>query len=901
MNSDRILLVDGNSMAFRAFYALRADSFLTANGQYTNAVYGFANTLLKMIADHRPTHVAVAFDLPGGTFRTRMYPEYKGGRAKTPEEFKGQIEVIKETLDAIGIEWLTVEDFEADDIVATLARRAEVAGIHSFIASGDKDAYQLVTGLCTLLYPMPRSEMQVLDPAGVEAKTGLTPEQYPDAAALVGEGADNLPGVPGVGIKTAAKWIQTYGGLTGIVEHKDEIKGKAGASLRDNLDQVLLNRDLNRLVTDLPIGADIDEFRMKGVDRVKVHELFDTLDFKSLRARVLQELPLREGDEAAADAEEAPVDLDKLEVTESDLSRWLSEHATARWGLALTGNFAPLRGDVESVSICDGAGHVYSTVRAALTEADEKAFAGWLADSAQAKVCHGAKEYWHALHGAGDFDLQGVVCDTVLAAYLLHPDQREYDLHDLSVRYLGVDISVAEPTDMLPGLGGDDGANINVNRAAVLLPLADALTDQLNEQGENAVLLDLELAVAGTLQEMENTGIAIDEDRLEELRRSFAARVDAAAEAAYAAIGHEVNLSSPKQLQTVLFDELGLPTTKKTKSGYTTNAEALADLAAKIAYREDDQAIAGQTFLGSLLEHRDAIKLRQSVEGLQRSIQSDGRIHTTYQQAVAATGRLSSTDPNLQNIHARTTEGQQIREAFVAGEGYDGLMTADYSQIEMRLMASLSGDDDLIAAFNGGADLHTYVAARVSGISEDEVTAAQRSRIKAMSYGLVYGLSAFGLSRQLNIAVPEAQRLMDDYFSRFGKVRDYLASLVEKARKDGYTETMLGRRRYLPELTSTNRQLRDAAERMALNAPIQGSAADIIKLAMVDVANDLAAEGLSSRILLQVHDELVLEVAPGERASVEAIVRRDMAGAAQLSVPLDVSIGYGENWRIAAH
>ncbi|MFT3942644.1 MAG: DNA polymerase I [Ancrocorticia sp.] len=899
MNSDRILLVDGNSMAFRAFFALRADSFLTANGQYTNAVYGFTNTLLKMIADHQPTHVAVAFDLPGGTFRTRMFPDYKGGRAKTPEEFKGQIDVIKETLDAIGIEWLTVEDFEADDIVATLSTRAADAGMHAFIASGDKDSYQLVSDSCTLLYPMPRSEMQVLDPAGVEAKTGLTPQQYPDAAALVGEGADNLPGVPGVGIKTAAKWIQLYGGLAGIVEHKEEIKGKAGASLRDHLDQVLLNRDLNRLVTDLPIGEDLDEFRLKGVDRAKVHELFDTLDFKSLRTRVLAELPIH--DDGAAESSEAPVDLASLEVTESDLAKWLGEYATARWGLALTGAFAPMRGDVESIAICDGAGHVYSTVRAALTPADETALAAWLVDPAQAKVCHGGKEYWHALAGAGEFDLQGVVCDTVLAAYLLHPDQREYDLHDLSMRYLGVDISVAEPSGMLPGLGGDDGANVNVHRAAVLLPLADALLDQLGEQGENEALLDLELAVARALQVMEHTGIAIDEDRLEELRQSFAARVEAAAQAAYAAIGHEVNLSSPKQLQAVLFEELGLPTTKKTKSGYTTNAEALADLAAKIAYREDDLAVKGQTFLGSLLEHRDAIKLRQSVEGLQRSIQSDGRIHTTYQQAVAATGRLSSTDPNLQNIHARTAEGQQIREAFVAGEGFDGLMTADYSQIEMRLMASLSGDEDLIAAFNEGADLHTYVAARVSGISEEDVTPAQRSRIKAMSYGLVYGLSAFGLSRQLGVAVPEAQRLMDDYFSRFGKVKSYLDSLVEKARKDGYTETMLGRRRYLPELGSTNRQLREAAERMALNAPIQGSAADIVKLAMVDVANDLAEAGLTSRILLQVHDELVLEIAPGERAAVEAIVRRDMAGAAQLAVPLSVGIGYGTNWRVAAH
>ncbi len=887
-------------MAFRAFFALRADSFLTANGQYTNAVYGFTNTLLKMIADHQPTHVAVAFDLPGGTFRTRKYPEYKGGRAKTPEEFKGQIEVIKATLDAIGIEWLTVEDFEADDIVATLAHRATQEGMHAFMASGDKDAYQLVTEGCTLLYPMPRSEMLVLDPAGVEQKAGVTPAEYPDMAALVGEGADNLPGVPGVGPKTAAKWIRQFGGLEQIIARAQEIKGRAGASLRENVDQVRLNRELNRLVTDLPIGEDLDEFRLKGVDRAAVHELFDTLDFKSLRARVLQELPLRDGGEGEEIDPDA-LDLTSLEVTESGLATWLSARTVARWGLSLTGSFAPMRGDVESIAICDGAGHVYSTVRAALTPRDESALAAWLSDPAQAKVCHGGKEYWHALHGAGGFDLRGVVCDTVLAAYLLHPDQREYDLQDLAMRYVGVDISLAAPEGMLPGLGGEPGSDINVNRAAVLIPLADSLLEQLSDQGEDGALLDLELAVASTLQVMEETGIAIDENRLEQLRESFDARVGAAAESAWAAIGHQVNLSSPKQLQAVLFDELGLPTTKKTKSGYTTNAEALSDLAVRIAHREDDQAIAGQTFLASLLEHRDAIKLRQSVEGLQRSIQSDGRIHTTYQQAVAATGRLSSTDPNLQNIHARTPEGQQIREAFVAGEGFEGLMTADYSQIEMRLMASLSGDAALIDAFIQGADLHTYVASRVFGIAESEVTGAQRSRIKAMSYGLAYGLSAFGLSRQLNIPVPEAQRLMDDYFSRFGKVRDYLASLVEKARKDGYTETMLGRRRHLPELGSTNRQLREAAERMALNAPIQGSAADIIKLAMVDVARDLAEAGLTSRVLLQVHDELVLEIAPGEREAVEKIVRTDMGSAAHLAVPLSVGVGYGDNWRAAAH
>ncbi|MGO1594343.1 MAG: DNA polymerase I, partial [Ancrocorticia sp.] len=695
------------------------------------------------------------------------------------------------------------------------------------------------------------------------------------------------------GPKTAAKWIHQYGDLESILAHADEIKGRAGNSLQEHTDQVRLNRELNRLLRDLPIGEDFELFRPKGVDRQAVHELFDTLDFSSLRSRVLQELPSRDGTQSE---ETTGLDLAALKVSHEDLPGWLDGRESPRWGLALTGNFAPGRGEIESIAIADSAGHVFSTLRSALTPADEEAFAQWLADPAQSKVCHSAKEYWHGLHGAGDFELNGVVCDTVLAAYLLHPDQRTYDLHDLAMRYLGVDI--AEDDEMLPGFGGTDAI---ASAAAVEVPLARALTEALKEQGEDGSLLDLELAVASTLQQMEQTGIQVSDTRLDELRADFDARVEGAAQSAYSAIGHDVNLSSPKQLQTVLFDELGLPKTKKTKSGYTTNAEALADLAVRIAGREDDRAISGQTFLGSLLEHRDAIKLRQSVEGLQRSIQSDGRIHTTYQQAVAATGRLSSTDPNLQNIHARTEEGLQIREAFVPGDHYVGLMTADYSQIEMRLMASLSGDQELIDAFNHGADLHTYVASRVFDVAEDQVSGAQRSRIKAMSYGLVYGLSAFGLSRQLRIDVGEAQRLMDDYFSRFGKVRDYLNLLVERARKQGYTETMLGRRRYLPELTSTNRQLREAAERMALNAPIQGSAADIIKLAMVDVARDLLDAGLSSRVLLQVHDELVVEIAEGEHDQVEMLLRRDMGQAATLSVPLSVGIGYGANWRAAAH
>ncbi len=889
-----MLLVDGHSMAFRAFYALRAENFRTSQGQYTNAVYGFTTTLLKLIATYNPTYVAVAFDLPGGTFRTRKYPEYKGGRAATPEEFKGQISLIQETLDTLGITWLTHEDVEADDIVATLSVRGQEAGFHVYIASGDKDAYQLVTEHCTLLYPMPRSHMQILDPSGVEAKTGLRPEEYPDLAALNGEGADNLPGVPGVGPKTALKWIREYGGLAGILEHKEEIKGKAGESLRTHVEQVLLNRELNRLLTDVPIPQEMEHYRMRGVEREDLHALFDTLDFTGLRSKVLQELPARDGSRGSASQD---FSLEGVDITRSDLAGWLAQHNVPEWGLALTGSYAPGRGDVESFAIASGKS-VFAAERVDLTPADEVAFAAWLADPKIAKACHGSKEYCHALRGTGEFRLAGVSCDTVLAAYLLHPDQREYDFADLALRHLGVDIQQGEE-GTLPGFYGDNDAT--AHQAVAVVPLAQALREELAVQGEEGDLLQLELAVAQILEEMEAIGIEVDSPYLEELRYGFDDRVNTAAQSAYAAIGREINLSSPKQLSALLFDELELPPTKKIRSGYTTNAEALADLAARIASREDENALKGQIFLASLLEHRDAIKLRQAVEGLQRSVLSDGRVHTTYQQAVAATGRLSSTDPNLQNIHARTVEGLHIREAFRASEGFDGLMTADYSQIEMRLMASLSGDKALIEAFLDGADLHTFMASRVFGVDESAVSGLQRSKIKAMSYGLAYGLSAFGLSKQLHIEVGEAQRLVEDYFTRFGNVRTYLESLVERARRDGYTETILGRRRYLPELTSANRQLRESAERMALNAPIQGSAADIIKLAMVAVAHSLAETGLRSRLLLQVHDELVLEVAPGEREQVESILRREMAGVVQLTVPLSVGVGFGTNWREAAH
>ncbi|MGO1666318.1 DNA polymerase I [Flaviflexus sp.] len=898
--NQRLLLLDGHSLAFRSFFALPKDAFRTDQGQYTNGIHGFLNTLLKLYADVQPTHVAVAFDLSGGTFRTKEYAPYKGGRAETPEEFKGQIPLIQEVLDTLGIAWITKDQYEADDIVATLSARGVDEGMDVVISSGDKDTYQLVNDNVTLLYPMPRSQMLEMTPDVVKERAGVTPEQYPDLAALVGEQADNLPGVPGVGPKTAQKWINQYGNLDGIIEHADEIGGKVGQSLRDNLDQVKLNRKLNHLLRDMPLEVGFEDLVPRGVNREAVHQLFDLLDFTSLRPRVLAELPLADGDtEQAGDAMEA---LEAAAASAGDIDDWLNEFGSETIGLFLEGAGSPHRGDITRISLALDSGQALVADRTDLSPEDEKAIVAWIEDPEAKKIIHGAKWTWHAIKGSFGAELAGVEVDTELAAYILHPDQRSYDLPDLVVRHIGVTLPEIEAAELDLGLGlGGAGVEGPASRAWSLLPLSSILLDEVEKRGSTDLLQVIETPLMTILARMEDIGIASDKAVFDDLFKEFDGRVNRAADSAYAAIGHEVNLSSPKQLQGVLFDELGLPPTRKTKSGYTTNAEALTDLYTQLAFREDDQAVAGREFLGQLLEHRDAIKLKQSVEGLAKSVLDDGRIHTSFQQTVAATGRLSSTEPNLQNIHARTEEGQRIREAFIPGPGYESIMTVDYSQIEMRLMAHQSGDAALIQAFIDGEDLHSYVAGHVYGIAPEEVSPTQRNKIKAMSYGLAYGLSAFGLSRQLRIERSEAQQLMDDYFERFGAVRNYLESVVAQARKDGYTSTILGRRRYLPDLTSDNRQRRDAAERMALNAPIQGSAADIIKIAMLGVDEALTTAKHTSRVLLQVHDELVLEIAPGEEADVRALVEEKMGAAVDLSVPLSVGVGVGPNWRAAAH
>ncbi|MGO1165890.1 MAG: DNA polymerase I [Janibacter sp.] len=887
----RLLLLDGHSLAYRAFFALPAENFSTSTGQHTNGVYGFVAMLINVLRDEDPTHVAVAFDVSRATFRSAEYAEYKAGRSATPDAFAGQIPLLQEVLDALNITHVQLDGYEADDVIATLTTQGQQAGMDVLICSGDRDTLQLVDDRTTVLYPKKGvSDLARMTPAAVTEKYGVGPERYSDLAALVGEASDNLPGVPGVGPKTAAKWITAHGDLSGIVAGVDQIGGKAGQSLRDHLDQVLRNRRLNALVRDAPIPVALADIERREWDREKVHTLFDSLEFRVLRERLFTTFDTAETEVSGG------IEVDGRILADGELADWLDQHGGGRLGVDVVGEWGRGTGEVTGLGLATADGTAAFVGVPELGAGDETALRAWIADPDRPKVLHDAKGPMLALAASG-LPLSGLAVDTTIAAYLVRPDQRSYDLADLAVRHLGRDLSGGdeEPRDQgMLDFSADDteagrGAMV---RAAAAVELAAVLEDQVEETGGTRLMRDVELPVVGVLARMETAGIAVDGDALTGLEADFAGKVATAQADAWAAIGDEqINLGSPKQLQAVLFDTLGLPKTRKTKTGYTTDADALADLFVKTEH----------PFLEALLRHRDSTRLRVTVEGLIKSVADDGRIHTTYQQTIAATGRLSSTDPNLQNIPIRTEEGRRIREVFVVGPGYETLMSADYSQIEMRVMAHLSGDKGLIEAFRTGEDLHRFVGARVFSVAPEDVTSEMRSKVKAMSYGLAYGLSAFGLSKQLGISTGEATTLMEEYFERFGGVRDYLDEVVDRARATGYTETMLGRRRYLPDLTSDNRQRRQMAERMALNAPIQGSAADIMKVAMLRVDAALTESDLASRALLQVHDELVIEVATGEADRVEELVRAEMGAAVEMDVPLDVSIGLGRTWHDAAH
>jgi len=886
----RLLLLDGHSLAYRAFFALPVENFSTTTGQPTNAVYGFTSMLINALRDEAPTHVAVAWDLSAPTFRHEQYAEYKATRSATPADFVGQVSLIHQVCDALAVPGVSAAGFEADDVIATLATQAGAEGMDVLVVTGDRDALQLVDERVTVLMTRKGiSDMTRFTPAEVEAKYGLTPAQYPDFAALRGDPSDNLPSIPGVGEKTATKWIQQFGSLAELVDRADEIGGKTGASLRANLANVIRNRTLTELARDVALPVGPDDLKLKPWDREAVHQLFDTLQFRVLRERLYAALATVEPEADQGFDVEASV------LAPGDVAQWLAENAAggARLGLHLRGSWGRGTGTVAGLALATAGGAGAWIDPTQLTPDDERALGAWLADSDAPKAGHDVKGPTLALAALG-FTLAGVTSDTALAAYLALPGQRSFDLGDLVLRYLHRELrGEAEQSGQLTLDGSDeaDAAQADVVRARACLDLADALDADLERRSATRLLREIELPLTTVLAGMERAGIAADADHLTALRKTYAAQVSDVAEQAHQIVGRPFNLGSPKQLQQILFDELALPKTKKIKTGYTTDADALAWLATQVDH----------PLLPVLLRHRDVARLKTVVESLLPMIDDAGRIHTTFNQMIAATGRLSSTDPNLQNIPIRTAEGRQIRRAFVVGEGYQTLLTADYSQIEMRIMAHLSGDAGLIEAFSSGEDLHSFVAAQAFGLPVADVDPELRRRIKAMSYGLAYGLSAFGLASQLGIATDEAREQMDAYFARFGGVRDFLRGVVDQARKDGYTETILGRRRYLPDLASDNNQRRQMAERMALNAPIQGSAADIIKIAMLGVDAGLRDGGYRSRMLLQVHDELVLEIAPGERESVEALVRAQMSAAYEMSVPLEVSIGAGATWDDAAH
>ena len=894
-----LLLIDGHSLAFRAFYALPVDSFKTDDGQHTNAIHGFISMLLNLLAKEKPTHLAVAFDISRYSFRTREYPDYKGTRGETPAEFIGQIPLLQDALHAMNIVTIMKEDFEADDILATLAFQGERDGYQVLVVSGDRDTIQLVNENVTLLYPSTQgvSALTRYDPDKVRERYGINPEQYPEIAALVGETSDNLPGIPKVGEKTAVKWITQFGSLDEILAHADEITGKVGESLREHKDNAVRNRRLNRLVTDveLPVGpADLSRVDF-NVDAVR--EVFTRLQFRTLQERVLKlsggdsdsEVPgepSAKSNSVAATTASPTVDLAAVgscpapqTLLDEELAGWIHRAGeTSPQGIAIHVEMAGSA--ILSVGL---ASHDSCVTVPWNPGADVEPVRDLLAGPVPV-VFYSAKPQVKALAQV-QMPVVNISCDAEIADWLVRPDMSSRSLSGLVHTTFGVTLAEGDANALI-----NDGGLSAGEMAWWVGQLAHTLSQRLSAT-DLALLLDIEMPTLLSLAAMETRGVSVNADKLATLSHELGERAASAQNKAFAEIGREVNLASPKQLQEVLFDQLNMPKTRQTKTGYTTDAAALTDL----------QISNPHPFLDALLDFRDTTKLRQIVDVLAGSIASDGRIHTTYVQTGTSTGRLSSANPNLQNIPVRTGDGRRIREAFQVGDGFECLLTADYSQIEMRVMAHFSQDEGLIEAFISGEDLHRFVGARVFGVEPHEVTPEMRTKVKAMSYGLAYGLSAFGLARQLKIPNAEAKTLMQDYFARFGGVRDYLRGVVDEAKTNGYTETLFGRRRPFPDLQSPNRVLRDNAERAALNAPMQGTAADIMKIAMNGIESDLTALDLSSRLLMQVHDELIVEVAHGEWETVERIVRERMANAAQLRVPLEVQVGRGSEWNEAAH
>jgi DNA polymerase-1 len=875
----RLFLLDGHSLAYRAFFALPA-TLATSAGTVTNAVYGFTSMLIKLLGDEHPDLIAVAFDMGAPTVRLEMDADYKAGRPETPADFRPQLGLIEEVLDVLRIPVIRMEGHEADDAIGTLAIEASEAGLDAVIVTADRDFFQLVRdranghGAVTVLFNRRGiSEIDPMDRGAVAAKYGVTPEQYLDFVALKGDTSDNIPGVPGVGEKTAAKLVNEFGSVEELLAHTDRLKGKQKENVEAAADRLGLNKQLARIVTDVPLDVRLDDCAMGAFDMDQVRSLFTSLEFRSLLDRLFEATGA-----GKPIAEVAELDLQQADAAQ--VARALRRGAAA---VALRVDDGVIRGAAVSAG---GAQASYAPLEA--TGPVHEA----LADPAVDKHVHDAKAVERALTALNG-GLDGVTFDSLVAGYLLDPSTTQYSLGALCERYLG--------TDLLAGIDdGEDAGQLfaedpwrrTAGEAAAVGLLVPVMAEQIDKQGLRSLLDDVELPLSSVLARMEARGVRLDVDLLASMGADVRDRMDTLRAEVYEHAGREFNLNSPPQLREVLYGELGLQPGKKTPKGeLSTDASVLE----KLRYEHP--------IVEALLSWRELDKLNSTyLESLPKLVDPrDGRVHTTFNQAAAATGRLSSSNPNLQNIPARSELGRQIRQAFVPGDPAHMLLVADYSQIELRVLAHLSADEGLVAAFEAGTDIHAATAATVFDLPLDHVDPESRRRAKAVNFGLAYGMNAWGLAQRLDITPDEAQEIIDGYFAGFPKIKTYLATQVERARLDGYTETILGRRRYIPELTSDNRRLRELGERQALNAPIQGSASDVFKVAMIRVDSALRERPeLDCHMLLTVHDELVFEVAEAAVEEAATLVHEGMEHAVELDVPLVASIGYGPNWADAA-
>ncbi len=867
----KLILLDGHSLAYRAFYALPSD-LATSQGQVTNAVYGFTSMLIRLMGDESPDAIAVAWDLKGGTFRSEQYPEYKAQREAPPDIFRSQLPLMERVATALKIHQFSVPGYEADDVIATIAERAKEAGMEVLVVTGDRDAFQLIEGPVEVMYTRRGiTDTVVADADYVTERYGITPEQYPQYAALRGDNSDNLPGVPGVGEKTAAKLINDYGSLDGIFEHLDEMSPKLRENLASCRDQVFLNHQLMQLVRDVDVEADPASWELAQWDPREVEELFEELEFHSLWDRLVE----LGGGSAPARGELLEVDV-KTEMDPKEL-------ANLAGPLAIEPVFdaSDLSGIVLNV---DSVPEVTFVPAEALEHVQTL-----LEDRDVPKYLHDAKPTVHALLDY-DIDLAGLQFDSALAAYVVNPSQRDYSLEHMAGRLLNLELEAGQEQAEEAGgqaaldFEGDSGPDLDAigRRAQAVGLLVSPLTEQLQVRGAIELFEQIELPLVRVLARMEQAGVEVDADYLEELGESLRDRLATLEGKIHDLAGEPFNVNSTLQLREVLFERLELPVLKKTPKGQpSTDAGVLEKLAEEHPVVE------------LLLEYRQLEKLRSTyVDGLLPLVADDGRVHASFNQMAASTGRLSSERPNVQNIPVRSEEGRTIRRAFIAREGAS-FVVADYSQIELRILAHLTKDTGLIEAFRQEVDIHAATAARVAGIKPEDVTHEMRRRAKMINFGLLYGMEAYGLAQRLEIDQEEAQEQIDAYFGQFPDVQAYMEGIVKQAHDDGYTTTIFGRRRYLPELAASNFRTRQMGERMALNAPIQGSAADIIKKAMIAVDAAIEAQGLESALVLQVHDELVLECPDEEIEAVSALTKELMEGVAELDVPLTVEMAIG--------